>query len=54
MDVETGRFAAQVSKVELCSTAISQKTKSQTVLGIKIWSEWAVLEYRTDASAASN
>ena len=44
MDAETWRFAAPVSEskeVELHSTAIPQKTNSQTVWGIKVWNEWA-------------
>ena len=44
MDAETGRYAAPVGEfkeVELHSTTIPQKTKSQIVWGIKVWSEWA-------------
>ena len=48
MDAETGRFAAPVSEskeLELCSTAILQMTKSQTVWSINVWSEWASASY---------
>ena len=53
---ETGGFAAPVSdskELELRSTAILQKTKSQTFWGIKVWSEWASARVQ-NAPLASN
>ena len=52
---ETRRFAAPVSdskELELCSTAVPQKTKSQTAR-TKVWSEWASTRVQ-NAPPASN
>ena len=53
----TGKFAAPVSdskELELRSTAISQKTKSKTFLGIKLWNEWASTRVQNALPAASD
>ena len=55
-DAETGKFAAPVSdskELELRPTAIPQNTKSQSVWGIKDWSEWASARVQ-NAPPASN